>query len=118
MCAASPWIAHQIGEQPQLLDELLDARTLYQPPGRSELAQDMTERLQAVDEGDLEAELAALRQFRHRQVLRVAAADIAEALPLMKVSDHLTDIAEVVLDACDGTRLAGHRRNAAWRAER
>jgi glutamate-ammonia-ligase adenylyltransferase len=98
LCAASPWIAHQIGEQPQLLDELLDARTLYQPPGRDELDQDMTERLNAVDEGDLEAELAALRQFRHRQVLRVAAADIAEALPLMKVSDHLTDIAEVVLD--------------------
>ncbi len=73
------------------LDELLDARTLYQPPEREELENDMVERLRAVHEGDLEAELAALRQFRHRQVLRVAAADIAEALPLMKVSDHLTD---------------------------
>lgn len=96
LCAASPWIAQQIAEQPQLLDELLDARTLYAPPRRRELESDLDERL-AAGAGDLERELAALRQFRHRQVLRVAAADIAEAIPLMKVSDHLTDIAEVVI---------------------
>ncbi len=95
LCAASPWIADQLAEQPQLLDELLDARTLYAPPGRAELEADLDERLAGA--GDLEQELAALRQFRHRQVLRVAAADIAGALPLMKVSDHLSDIAEVVL---------------------
>jgi glutamate-ammonia-ligase adenylyltransferase len=97
LCSASPWIAHQLAEQPQLLDELLDARTLYAPPGRGELEADLDERLAAVEEGDLEDTLRALRQFRHRQVLRVAAADIAQALPLMRVSDHLSDIAEVVL---------------------
>ena len=97
LCAASPWIAQQIAEQPQLLDELLDARTLYAPPAKPELASDLDERLASAG-GDLELELAALRQFRHRQVLRVAAADIAEAIPLMRVSDHLTDIAEVVLE--------------------
>jgi glutamate-ammonia-ligase adenylyltransferase len=97
LCSASPWIAHQLAEQPQLLDELLDARTLYAPPGREELEADLDERLAAVEESDLEDVLRALRQFRHRQVLRVAAADIAQALPLMRVSDHLSDIAEVVL---------------------
>ena len=97
LCAASPWIASQLSEQPQLLDELLDARTLYVPPGRAELEHDLDERLAAADSGDLEEELAALRQFRHRQVLRVAAADIAGALPLMRVSDHLSDIAEVAV---------------------
>ncbi len=97
LCGASPWIANQLAEQPQLLDELLDARTLYAPPRRAELEADLDDRLAAVDEGDLEEALRALRQFRHRQVLRVAAADIAGALPLMKVSDHLSDIAEVVL---------------------
>jgi len=97
LCSASPWIANQLAEQPQLLDELLDARTLYAPPGRAELEADLDERLAAAGAGDLEEALRALRQFRHRQVLRVAAADIAGALPLMKVSDHLSDIAEVVL---------------------
>ena len=57
-----------------------------------------------------------LRQFKHANVLRVAAADIVEALPLMKVSDHLTWIAETVLDEAleQARRLssAGNRRDA------
>jgi len=39
-----------------------------------------------------------LRQFKQAQVLRVAAADITGMLPLMKVSDQLTWIAEAVLE--------------------
>src|SRR5690606_35959772 len=31
LCAASPWIARMLAEQPLLLDELIDPRTLYQP---------------------------------------------------------------------------------------
>lgn len=98
LCGASPWIASQIAAQPHLLDELLDARTLYRPPTRNELEIELSERLRAIDAGDVEQEMAALRQFRHRQMLRVAAADIAGAVPLMIVSDHLTDIAEVCLN--------------------
>ena len=48
--------------------------------------------------GDLEQAMDSLRHFRHSNVLRVAAADQAGALPLMKVSDHLSWIAEVVLE--------------------
>ncbi|HET20045.1 MAG TPA: bifunctional [glutamate--ammonia ligase]-adenylyl-L-tyrosine phosphorylase/[glutamate--ammonia-ligase] adenylyltransferase, partial [Chromatiales bacterium] len=33
LVAASPWIAEQLTRHPILLDELLDARTLYAPPG-------------------------------------------------------------------------------------
>ncbi|MFT5393546.1 MAG: glutamate-ammonia-ligase adenylyltransferase, partial [Gammaproteobacteria bacterium] len=97
LCGASPWITSQLAAQPHLLDELLDARTLYQPPGREELHGDLQEQLKAVDEGDVEREMATLRQFRQRQMLRVAAADIAGAVPLMIVSDHLSNIAEVCL---------------------
>lgn len=97
LCGASPWIASQIAAQPHLLDELLDARTLYRPPEREELLADLRECMSAVEDGDMEQEMAALRQFRHRQMLRVAAADIAGAVPLMIVSDHLTNIAELCL---------------------
>ena len=41
--------------------------------------------------------MEALRQFKQANVLRVAAADVGGAMPLMIVSDHLTDIAEVCL---------------------
>jgi len=42
----------------------------------------------------------ALRQFQRSAVFLVAVADLSGSLPLMKVSDHLTSIAEVVLDSC------------------
>jgi hypothetical protein len=38
--------------------------------------------------------MEALCIFRQVNTLKVAAADITEVLPLMKVSDHLSDIAE------------------------
>ena len=42
--------------------------------------------------------MEALRQFKQVQLLRIVAADIAGALPLMKVSDHLTWLAEAITE--------------------
>jgi len=98
LCGASPWIANQLARYPLLLDELLDARTLYAPPARAELEAELRQRLLNLDPEDLEAQMEALRHFRQANTLRVAAADVMEAVPLMVVSDHLTDIAEVLLN--------------------
>jgi [glutamine synthetase] adenylyltransferase / [glutamine synthetase]-adenylyl-L-tyrosine phosphorylase len=95
----SPWIAAFLSRHPVLLDELLDPRSLYRPPGRQALADELHQRLTQVDRDDLEYQMEVLRVFKQVNVLRVAASDITHVLPLMKVSDHLTDIAEVVLDA-------------------
>jgi glutamate-ammonia-ligase adenylyltransferase len=95
---ASPWIAALLSRHPVLLDELLDPRTLYRPPLREELALELRTRLDRVEEGDLEHQLEVMRIFKQINVLRVAASDITNVLPLMKVSDHLSDIAETVLD--------------------
>jgi glutamate-ammonia-ligase adenylyltransferase len=43
--------------------------------------------------------MECLRHFKHVQVLRVAAADIAGALPVRQVSDHLSAIADVTVKA-------------------
>jgi [glutamine synthetase] adenylyltransferase / [glutamine synthetase]-adenylyl-L-tyrosine phosphorylase len=98
LCSASPWIAHQLKQHPLLLDELLDPRTLYQPPSREELAEDLSNRLAHIDAEDLEQQMDVLRHFKQANVLRVAAADISGAVPLMVVSDHLTYIAEIVVN--------------------
>jgi glutamate-ammonia-ligase adenylyltransferase len=98
LCAASPWIAQQIARFPLLLDQLLDPRTLYAPLQHEELDNELRERLEALDENDLEQQMDRLRQFKHAMVLRVAASDLVEAIPLMVVSDRLTAIAEVVLE--------------------
>ncbi len=95
--AASPWIAQHITRFPVTLDELLDPRTLYAPPDRAGLEGELDALLARTDTSDEEEELNILRTFKQTHVLRVAAADIAAALPLMRVSDHLSDIAEVLL---------------------
>jgi len=98
LCSASPWIARYLQQLPILLDELMDPRSLYVPPEKVELEKDMRQRLSQLDLDDVELGMDALRHFKQSNVLRVAAADIADALPLMKVSDHLSWIAEVILD--------------------
>ncbi|MEW6354019.1 MAG: bifunctional [glutamate--ammonia ligase]-adenylyl-L-tyrosine phosphorylase/[glutamate--ammonia-ligase] adenylyltransferase [Pseudomonadota bacterium] len=97
LCAASPWVSAMLARHPLLLDELLDARTLYAVLDKAGLEQELRRVLAPVAEDDLEQHMETLRHFKHVQVLRVAAADIGGALPLMKVSDHLTWLAEVIV---------------------
>ncbi|VAW80514.1 Glutamate-ammonia-ligase adenylyltransferase, partial [hydrothermal vent metagenome] len=97
LCAASAWVAEQMAQFPMLLDQLLDPRSLYAPLNAQELQVALEQRLEGVTADDLETQMDRLRQFRHAMVLRVAAADIAAALPVMLVSDELTAVAEAVL---------------------
>lgn len=97
LCAASPWIAEELAQHPALLDELLDPVTLYRPPDREGIAGELHHHLQRVAEDDLDAQMEALRYFRRAHALRVAAAEITDALPLMQVSDYLTWLAEAIL---------------------
>jgi len=97
LCAASPWITSALARHPVLLDELLDPRSLYAPLDQAALEADLARRLAMVGESDLEQEMEVLRQFKHANVLHVAAADVSKVMPLMVVSDHLTAIAEASL---------------------
>jgi glutamate-ammonia-ligase adenylyltransferase len=98
LCAASPWIAEQITRFPLLLDELLNEGRLFKPPLAPELAAELRERLMRIPEDDLEQQMEALRHFKLAHRLRVAASEVAGSLPLMKVSDYLTWLAEAILD--------------------
>ncbi|AIZ34547.1 bifunctional [glutamate--ammonia ligase]-adenylyl-L-tyrosine phosphorylase/[glutamate--ammonia-ligase] adenylyltransferase [Pseudomonas sp. K1(2024)] len=98
LCAASPWIAEQIARFPLLLDELLNEGRLFSPPLAPELASELRERLTRIPEDDLEQQMEALRHFKLAHSLRVAASEISGNLPLMKVSDYLTWLAEAILD--------------------
>ena len=98
LCAASPWIAEQIARYPLLLDELLNEGRLFSPPQAPELAAELRERLTRIPEDDLEQQMEALRHFKLAHSLRVAASEIAGSLPLMKVSDYLTWLAEAILN--------------------
>lgn len=98
LCAASPWIAEQLTRFPALLDELLNEGRLYSPPQAPELAAELREQLMRIPEDDVEQQMIALRHFKLAHRLRVAASEIAGTLPLMKVSDYLTWLAEAILE--------------------
>ena len=98
LCAASPWIADQIAQYPALLDELLTPESLYAPPDKELLRDELRRDVLRLNWDDLEGHMEALRYFRSAHALRVAASEVSGALPLMKVSDYLTYIAEVVLE--------------------
>ncbi|MAL99582.1 MAG: bifunctional [glutamate--ammonia ligase]-adenylyl-L-tyrosine phosphorylase/[glutamate--ammonia-ligase] adenylyltransferase [Alteromonadaceae bacterium] len=98
LCSESPWIAEQLAETPLLLDELLNTESLYSPPKKAEIEDELRQQLLRIPAGDLEEQMECLRHFKKGHVLRVAASELRGTLPLMKVSDYLTWIAEVVLE--------------------
>lgn len=95
---ASPWMAKQLTDMPFLLDELTNTADLYRLPSRVELADELQQLLIRVPEDDLERQMEVLRHFRHERVLRAAACEITQLLPLMKISDYLAWVAEVVVE--------------------
>lgn len=97
LCDASPWVATQLSHYPILLDELLDPRTLYNPQDRGGLEGQLQLQLDGIAGDDLEQLMDRLRQFRQAAALHVAAADIVTGIPVTRVGDYLTWIAEVVL---------------------
>jgi len=99
LCGLGDFLVGQLAAHPLLLDELLDQRVFNDPPVRAELAEDLQTRLQAAGTDDDERRYYALVNFQQAATFRVAVADLNGALPLMKVSDRLTDIAELVLGA-------------------
>lgn len=98
LCEASPWIAKSIAEAPILLDELLHPAHLYNPSDKATLKADLEQRLLRIDPLDLEEQMDTLRHYASAHKLQIAASDITGVLPLMKVSDHLTWLAETILE--------------------
>jgi len=97
LCQASQWVAEHIASYPILLDELIDPKLLNNPPALSNYALELREIMLRIPEDDVEAQMEMLRQFKQAQQLRIAAGDIVGVLPLMKVSDHLTALAEALI---------------------
>jgi len=97
LCERSAYIADEIARYPVLLDELVDPSVHSSPLTPSELDAELRDRLGDCPADDSEAQMAVLGQFQRANMFRVAIADVAGYLPIMKVSDSLTWLAEAVL---------------------
>ncbi len=98
ICRRGEFLARQIAVYPLLLDEFIDERAFESLPGREELARELDAALQRAEPDDPERQVEALCHFQRAAVFRVAVADLSGRLPVMRVSDRLTEIAEIILD--------------------
>src|SRR4029077_6022988 len=90
----------QIADFPLLLDELIDAKAFDELPTRAGFTRELAARTERLSPEDPERQVEALRQFQKVAVFSVALADLTGRLPLMRVSDRLTDIAELIVRCC------------------
>jgi [glutamine synthetase] adenylyltransferase / [glutamine synthetase]-adenylyl-L-tyrosine phosphorylase len=100
VCAISGFLSRQIADFPLLLDELIDAKAFDELPSRQSFVLELAARTERLPADDPERQVEALRQFQKVAVFTVALADQTGRLPLMKVSDRLTDIAELIIQCC------------------
>jgi glutamate-ammonia-ligase adenylyltransferase len=96
VCRLGNFLAAQIAAHPLLLDELIDTGLFEHPPSREQVAEELALRLEdCVD--DTERAIGAMRDVQRAAVFRIALYDLTGRLPLMQVSDRLTDVAELIL---------------------
>ncbi|WP_165725183.1 bifunctional [glutamate--ammonia ligase]-adenylyl-L-tyrosine phosphorylase/[glutamate--ammonia-ligase] adenylyltransferase [Pseudoalteromonas sp. SA25] len=98
LCCHSKWIGEHISRYPILLDELIDPAVLYKPTPLTAYKDEIRQYFLRIEHDDLELQMESLRQFKQTHQLRIAAADATGVLDVMKVSDHLTVLAEAIVD--------------------
>ena len=98
LCGHGDFLAQQIAAHPLLLDELLDERLLRSCRTARSSRASWTLRMEQLQEDDPERQVEALRHFQRAAIFRVAVADLTGRLPVMRVSDRLTEIAELIVE--------------------
>jgi glutamate-ammonia-ligase adenylyltransferase len=94
---ASSWAAGFVARHPLLLDELLDDRLLYAPVEFEAFSKNLRNQL-AAHRGDAERQMNDLREMHQAQVFRLLAQDLAGLLTVEKLADHLSALADLVLN--------------------
>lgn len=98
MVSSSSWAAGYLQRHPILLDELLDPRLLEVAPDWRDFRAQLGARLIEA-EPDTERQMDILRENHHAQVFRLLAQDVAGLLTVEKLADHLSELADILLDA-------------------
>jgi len=110
--SSSPWAAAYLTRQPHLLDELLDPRSLMAVPDWNAAREELRAALGSLA-GDVEGQMDALRHFKQSETFRLLAQDLAGVWSVEKLSDHLADLADLLVDATLGlvwNTLSGRHR--------
>jgi [glutamine synthetase] adenylyltransferase / [glutamine synthetase]-adenylyl-L-tyrosine phosphorylase len=96
LTSASSWAADYLTRHPILLDELLDDREVMSPPDWRRFEVLLEAQLHDT-EGDPERQMDVLRNLQHMKAFRLLIRDLEGLLPLEKLSDHLSYLADLML---------------------
>lgn len=94
----SDWIANEVTQHPILIESLLYPGRLAERFDMAQLQTALSVQLNNI-EGDIELELDILRQFKRQQTIVIATAEIAGEITTDQVSQYLSELAEVLLQA-------------------
>ncbi len=97
LAAASDWALRYVAKHPLLLDELMDGRTLSSPIDYAQWRSDLAARFAEAGD-DAERAIDAIRHFQQGETFRLLLKDIAGLLPLETLSDHLSALADAVVE--------------------
>ncbi len=97
LLSQSPWLAEYVSSHPMVLDELLDISRVTVVESVEDTSKALKAELAQVEDDDLGEQMDRVRHFQQARTVRIAAADIGGVIPVMKVSDALTWLAESVL---------------------
>ncbi len=98
LLSASAWAAEYLTRHPILLDELLDSGALLAEPDWQEWRAELGTQIAALTE-DFERQIDSLRHFQQAQTFRLLAQDLDGRLSIERLADHLSALADIVLDA-------------------
>ena len=98
--SASAWAADYLRKHPIVLDELLDARSLVNPPDAEAFKAELQMRVnEAIHNGlpDIERQMDALREVHHAHLFRLLVQDLDGRWKVEELSDHLSAMADALL---------------------
>ncbi len=101
LVSASQWASDYLSRHPILLDELLTPLGVHTLPDWPTLKAELIHQLYHtnIPRTQLtEWQMDVLRHFQHAQTFRLLAVDLEGTLLLEKLSDHLTELADLILD--------------------
>ncbi len=96
LCCNAPWLSRYLARHPMLFSELMNSYEDIKTLNLKQLPKLLNISLEnAKSEAD---KLNQLRSFLHTNILKIAMADFSGKMPLMVVSDYLSELAEILLN--------------------
>lgn len=114
LVSISQWASDYLGRHPILLDELLRHDAPHPAPDWNTLNKELIYQLNHanIPKNDvIEWQMDVLRHFQHAQVFRLLVTDLEGSLLLETLSDHLTALADLILDTVLNLAWSGLKKS-------